>query len=54
MLTVGVHLLLTLRENLALLAHSRRLSLTDSLTGLGNRRLLMGDLRVACSTAQEP
>jgi two-component system cell cycle response regulator len=55
-LAVGVHLLLTLRENLALLAHSRRLSLTDSLTGLGNRRLLIGDLRRACRTAcaEEP
>jgi two-component system cell cycle response regulator len=51
-LAVGVHLLVTLRENLALLAHSRLLSLTDSLTGLGNRRLLMGDLRLACRTAQ--
>lgn len=50
-LAVGVHLIVTLRENLALLAHSRRLSLTDSLTGLGNRRLLMSDLRLACRTA---
>jgi two-component system, cell cycle response regulator len=50
-LAVGVHLIVTLRENLVLLAHSRRLSLTDSLTGLGNRRLLMGDLRLACKTA---
>jgi two-component system, cell cycle response regulator len=50
-LAVGVHLLVTLRENLALLAHSRRLSLTDPLTGLGNRRLLMNDLRLACKTA---
>jgi uncharacterized membrane protein len=33
-LAVGLHLLVTLRENLALLAHSRRLSLTDPLTGL--------------------
>ena len=55
-LAVGVHLIFTLRENLALLAHSRRLSLTDPLTGLGNRRLLMGDLRLACKSAnrQEP
>jgi diguanylate cyclase (GGDEF)-like protein len=55
-LAVGVHLLVTLRENLGLLAHSRRLSLTDSLTGLGNRRLLMSDLWLACKTAhaQEP
>jgi two-component system cell cycle response regulator len=52
-LAVGVHLIVTLRENLALLAHSRRLSLTDSLTGLGNRRLLIGDLRLACKTAEE-
>jgi two-component system, cell cycle response regulator len=55
-LAVGVHLIFTLRENLALLAHSRRLSLTDPLTGLGNRRLLMNDLRLACKTAhsEEP
>jgi two-component system, cell cycle response regulator len=52
-LAVGLHLLLTLRENLALLADSRRLSLTDPLTGLGNRRLLMGDLHAACKTAQQ-
>ncbi len=51
-LAVGAHLIVTLRENIALLAHSRRLSLTDPLTGLGNRRLLMGDLRLACRTAQ--
>lgn len=50
-LAVGVHLLVTLRENLVLLAHSRRLSLTDPLTGLGNRRLLMNDLHLACKTA---
>jgi diguanylate cyclase (GGDEF)-like protein len=50
-LAVGVHLIFTLRENLLLLAHSRRLSLTDPLTGLGNRRLLMGDLRLACKSA---
>lgn len=53
-LAVGVHLILTLRQNLMLLAHSRRLSLTDPLTGLGNRRLLMGDLRLACKTALTP
>jgi two-component system, cell cycle response regulator len=52
-LAVGVHLLVTLRENLELLAHSRRLSLTDPLTGLGNRRLLMGDLNLACKTTRE-
>jgi diguanylate cyclase (GGDEF)-like protein len=48
---VGVHLLVTWRENLALLAHSRRLSLTDPLTGLGNRRRLMGDLGLACKNS---
>ncbi len=52
-LAVGVHLIFTLRENLVLLAHSRRLSLTDPLTGLGNRRLLMGDLRLACKSANQ-
>ncbi len=55
-LAVGAHLLVTWRENLALLVHSQRLSLTDPLTGLGNRRRLMGDLRLACETAhpEEP
>jgi diguanylate cyclase (GGDEF)-like protein len=50
-LAVGIHLLVTWRENLALLAHSRRLSLTDPLTGLGNRRRLMGDLMLACKNS---
>jgi two-component system, cell cycle response regulator len=50
-LAVGVHLTFTLRQNLALLADSRRLSLTDPLTGLANRRLLMSDLRRVCKTA---
>jgi diguanylate cyclase (GGDEF)-like protein len=47
-LAVGAHLVVTWRENLALLVRSQRLSLTDPLTGLGNRRRLMGDLRNAC------
>jgi two-component system cell cycle response regulator len=51
-LAVGAHLIVTLRQNIALLTHSQRLSLTDPLTGLGNRRLLMGDLVLACRTAQ--
>ncbi len=51
-LAVGAHLIVTLRQNIALLEHSQRLSLTDPLTGLGNRRLLMGDLRLACKNAQ--
>jgi two-component system cell cycle response regulator len=51
-LAVGAHLIVTLRQNVMLLTHSRRLSLTDPLTGLGNRRLLLGDLWLACKTAQ--
>ncbi|HEV3093898.1 MAG TPA: GGDEF domain-containing protein [Solirubrobacteraceae bacterium] len=52
-LAAGAHLLVTWRENLALLVHSQRLSLTDPLTGLGNRRRLTGDLRMACKSADE-
>lgn len=52
-LAVGAHLLVTWRENVALLVHTRRLSLTDPLTGLGNRRRLMGDLHLACRLADE-
>jgi two-component system, cell cycle response regulator len=47
-LAVCVQLLMTVRENIAMLAGSRRLALTDPLTGLGNRRQLMEDLHVAC------
>jgi two-component system cell cycle response regulator len=47
-LAVCVHLMATVRENIAMLAGSRRLALTDPLTGLGNRRQLMEDLNVAC------
>jgi two-component system cell cycle response regulator len=47
-LAVCVHLMMTVRENIAMLAASRRLALTDPLTGLGNRRQLMEDLNVAC------
>jgi two-component system cell cycle response regulator len=39
-----VRMLLTFRERQSLLVESRRESLTDALTGLGNRRLLIGDL----------
>jgi two-component system, cell cycle response regulator len=53
-LAVGAHLIVTLRQNLSLLAHSRRLSLTDPLTGLWNRRSLMSDLGIACKTAGAP
>jgi two-component system cell cycle response regulator len=47
-LTVCVHLMMTVRENLAMLVDSRLLALTDPLTRLGNRRQLMDDLHVAC------
>jgi two-component system, cell cycle response regulator len=47
-IAVGVHLMLTMRENLAMLVGSRRLALTDPLTGLGNRRQLIEDLQIAC------
>jgi diguanylate cyclase (GGDEF)-like protein len=52
-LAAGAHLVVTWRENMTLLVRSQRLSLTDSLTGLGNRRRLMGDLRLACKNARE-
>jgi diguanylate cyclase (GGDEF)-like protein len=55
-LAVCARLMFTVRENLAMLVGSRRLALTDPLTGLGNRRLLMEDLTLACSlgSASEP
>jgi diguanylate cyclase (GGDEF)-like protein len=42
---------LTFRENLALLRHSRQEALTDGLSGLANRRRLMGDLEAALRSA---
>jgi two-component system cell cycle response regulator len=50
-LAVCVHLMMTVRENTAMLVGSRRLASTDPLTGLGNRRQLMEDLHVACRRA---
>jgi two-component system cell cycle response regulator len=47
-LAVSARLMLAVRENLAMLVRSRHLSLTDALTGLGNRRRLMEDLELAC------
>ena len=51
-LAVSVHLMMTVRENLAMLVGSREMALTDPLTGLGNRRLLIEDLHVACRLAR--
>jgi two-component system, cell cycle response regulator len=51
-LAVGVQLIMTVRENLRMLVGSRLMALTDPLTGLGNRRLLMDDLQVACHLAE--
>ena len=51
-LAVCARLMVTVRENLAMLSGSRRLALTDPLTGLGNRRRLMEDLRLACRAAK--
>jgi diguanylate cyclase (GGDEF)-like protein len=51
-LAVCARLMLTVRENLAMLVGSRRLALTDPLTGLGNRRQLMEDLKLACRMAK--
>jgi two-component system, cell cycle response regulator len=50
-LAVCAHLMMTMRENLAMLAGSQRLALTDPLTGLGNRRKLLEDLQIACRRA---
>ena len=43
---VIVRMAVTFRENIRLLAASRRDALTDALTGLGNRRALMDDLEM--------
>jgi two-component system, cell cycle response regulator len=51
-LAVCARLMLTVRENLTMLSGSRRLALTDPLTGLGNRRRLMEDLQLACCAAR--
>jgi diguanylate cyclase (GGDEF)-like protein len=51
-LAVCARLMLTVRENLTMLIGSRNLALTDPLTGLGNRRRLMEDLRLACRLAR--
>jgi two-component system cell cycle response regulator len=48
-LAACARLMLTVRENLAMLVGSRRLALTDPLTALGNRRQLLEDLELACN-----
>jgi two-component system, cell cycle response regulator len=55
-ITLAVVLLrmsVALRERSHQLAHSREEALTDSLTGLGNRRRLLADLDRATATARE-
>lgn len=51
-LAASARLMLTVRENLAMLVGSRHLALTDPLTGLGNRRQLMEDLQVTCRVSR--
>jgi two-component system, cell cycle response regulator len=48
---VILRMAVTFRENIRLLASSRHEALTDALTGLGNRRKLMGDLQRAAEVA---
>jgi two-component system, cell cycle response regulator len=49
---VIVRMVVTFRENLVLLDSSRREALTDALTGLRNRRALIGDLEEAAARAR--
>ena len=49
---VIVRMVVTFRENIELLDSSRREALTDALTGLRNRRALMGDLEDAAAGAR--
>ncbi|HKP91602.1 MAG TPA: HD domain-containing phosphohydrolase [Thermoleophilaceae bacterium] len=51
--TVMVRLLLTFRDYMAMLARSREESLSDSLTGLGNRRALRLDLEAALESSAD-
>jgi diguanylate cyclase (GGDEF)-like protein len=55
MVAVIVRTAMTFGENMRMLSNSQREAMTDALTGLGNRRLLMSDLREdleeACANA---
>jgi len=51
--TILLRLYLTVQDNTRLLAHSRREAMTDSLTGLGNRRALMDALKLQMPTADD-
>jgi two-component system cell cycle response regulator len=53
MLVVLVRTAMTFGENMRMLANSRHEAMTDSLTGLGNRRSLMADLRQSLEHASE-
>jgi two-component system cell cycle response regulator len=53
MLAVIVRTAMTFGENMRMLANSRREAMTDALTGLGNRRRLMTDLREELEKASE-
>jgi two-component system, cell cycle response regulator len=52
MVAVLVRTAMTFGENLVMLRNSQREALTDALTGLGNRRLLMNDLRDALESGE--
>jgi diguanylate cyclase (GGDEF)-like protein len=54
LLAVVARMALSFRENLNHLAVSRRQALTDSLTGLGNRRKLIADLEETTARPREP
>ena len=52
LLLVTVRMALTFLENQKMLIESRREAVTDALTGMGNRRRLMHDLRAAMAVAR--